>query len=238
MKLFKIIVLYVFTLGFAWAQSPGAESPVLRFRAVSCLGANPVDLYYKPKEGQYTLITTIPERRSTAFDIYYSTDEIGVFRKGTDPKTKKDVFNQVGRVDIRGKGHMPLLLFLTDSTTPLGFNIRVMKDDADSIPPEYYHFVNLTSRPLLVSLNKVPNTVPAGEGLICPPPVKNENANIAVGVMHDGNAKLLYSNIWGRNNQTRTLVLMYISPAPESVFKTIRIIDYPDKWKPEPPPKR
>jgi hypothetical protein len=233
MRLIPCLCLYLMTLGLAVAQTPPKEEPQLRFRAVSCLGANPVDLYYNPKDSQYTLITTIPERRSTAFDIYYRTEEIDIFRKGTDPKTKKDVFNQVGRVDIRGKGHIPLLLFSPDSTTPLGFNIRVMKDDADSIPPEYYHFVNLTSRPLLVSLNKVPNTVPAGGGLICPPPAQNENANIAVGVMHDGNAKLLYSNIWGRNSRTRTLVLMYISPSPESVFKTIRIIDYPDKWKPQ-----
>jgi len=227
------VIQILFLLVISAVMAVGAESAVVRFRAVSCLGAVPTEMYYKSKDNQYELIITYPESRSPFYNIYYSSQAIGLYQKTNDPKAGKDGYNQIGTVDIKGKGHTPLLLFLPDKNAPLGITARAMRDDADSVPAGSYHFVNLTTRPILVAMNKSGLSIPPGGDVITPPPNDNKNINVVMGVSYEGSTKLLYTNVWGREDKITTLVLIYANPEANNAFCASRIIDYPSTWKPQ-----
>ena len=235
MRLFNLACLFLCTLGVTVAQTPPKAQPLLRFRAVSCLGANPTELYYKSKDNNYALITAFPDRRSLFCDLYYPTEEIVFYKKSTDPVTKKDAYTAVGSVNISGKGHIPLLLFLPDTTTPLGLRVLALNDDAESVPAGTFRFLNLTTQPLIVSVNKSPYTIAPAADILLPALAENGDATVAIGVNYQGKTRLLFTDIWGTSTRTRTLVLLYISPGNDGGFTVGRIIDYPNGWKPEPP---
>jgi hypothetical protein len=232
MRFLSLVFLFLGLVNATWAQ---VENPIrLRFRTINCLGASPVELYYKAKENQYLIVSSDSESRSPYYNLAYQTDAIVLYRKQTDPKTGKDTYNPVLSVDIKGKGHTPLLLFLPDPTSPLKFKARALADDGDSVPGGYYHYINLTPRPIRMALNKTNTTIPADSALITAPPEDGTNINVAMGVFYEGSTVLLYSNIWNKDKRVRSLVLIYLSPETDSGFCVKRIIDYPNAWKPEP----
>ena len=141
----------------------------------------------------------------------------------------------VRQLCISSKGHIPLLLFLPDTTTPLGLRVLALNDDAESVPAGSYRYLNLTPRTLIVSVNKSPYTIAPTADILLPAIAENGDATVAIGVNYEGKTRLLFSDIWGTSTRTRTLVLIYISSGPTSGFTVSRIIDYPNGWKPDPP---
>lgn len=233
MRIIQILLFFLVTIVIVSAQSPSADQPRVRFRAISFLGESPKDLYYKSKAGMYELIVTYPESRSPFYNLYESTQSIDLFRKAIDPKTQKEIHTQVGAVDIQGKGHTPLLLFMQDPRSPMGFSARAMRDDADAVPAGSYHFVNLTASSIKMAMNKTMHLIPAGGEVFATLAPDNSNIRTVMVENHDGADNFFYSNVWGREKQITTLVFIYTNPDADNAFSVSRIIDYPSTWKPQ-----
>jgi hypothetical protein len=160
-----------------------------------------------------TPVTISTQSRSPVYSYESSVNPV-VFGRMVPSPDGNQTLSPVAQAQLDPSSKRLLFVFYKIPTSNDHYGLIALPDNANSIPPGGYRFINFLGVPIVVLIGNVPQTVQPGTALIASPGSTEKPIYPVKVFLRKGTATVLaYSNIWSLEPDKRHLVL--VAPSSE-----------------------